>query len=178
MSKKTAIIATFVLLVMCFSLVSCSIVDSLLEEAGIDDLKEKLDTAWSEVGEEGVNNLIDDTWRDYGFGKSLQWPESGNGKHIPKLRTGDTVYSYANESGSSGCICMKNISDEDYDTYKLSLYDLGYRKSTPYEELTDVLLCDGLYIGFTREDDLFYICYGGTAADMISSFKQAKNENA
>lgn len=163
----------FLLIIACFSLVSCSLVSNLLEKVGLGDVKDKLDTAWSEVGKEVLDNLTDSLWREYGFGKSLEWPKDGNGAHVPKLRSGATKYSFASEDGSCGCIYMSDISEENYKKYVTELTELGYKQSLSISQLKEVYVCDGLYIGLLKTDDTLYICYGKSVTELDDVYNAA-----
>ena len=157
MRKKTIIILSVLL---CLMLTSCSTVNELLEEAGIDDLKDKFDTAWSEVGEDAMGNLVDDIWREYGLGRSLNWPEDGNGGLLPKMRSGEYEDSFVSEDGKEGCIIMESVSLDDYGEYVENLKSIGFKQSITVTELDSVYSCDGLYCGFAITEDYFYIVYG------------------
>ena len=163
MRKKTIIILSVLL---CFMLTSCSMVNDLLAEAGIDDLKDKFDTAWSEVGKDAMDDLVDDIWREYGLGRSLNWPETGNGSLIPKLRGGDYEDSFVSEDGSSGCIILNGVSLDEYETYEETLGSLGFRQSLTITGLDTIYSCDGLYCGLKPGEDLFYIVYGETVDEL------------
>ena len=167
MRKKTIIILSFLL---CLMLSSCSTVNDLLEEAGIDDLKDKFDTAWSEVGKDAVGDLVDDIWREYGLGRSLNWPEDGNGALLPKLRESDYEDSFVSEDGREGCIILKNVSSDGYEEYVSTLEDLGFKPSITVTELDSVYSCDGLYCGLKPTEKLFYIVYGESVDGINSVF--------
>ncbi len=173
MRKKTIIILSVLL---CFMLTSCSVVNDLLAEAGIDDLKDKFDAAWSEVGKDAMGDLIDDIWRDYGLGRSLNWPETGNGALLPKLREGDYEDSVISEDGRTGCIILKSVSLGDCEEYVNELVSLGFRQSLTVTSLDAVYSCDGLYCGFRQTADLFYIVYGESVDELNEVFAAVVGE--
>lgn len=173
MRKKTIIILSVLL---CFMLTSCSTVNDLLAEAGIDDLKDKFDAAWSEVGKDAMGNLVDDIWREYGLGRSLNWPENGNGALIPKLRGGDYEDSFVSDDGKSGCIILNGVSFDEYEAYEETLAGLGFRQSLTITELDAIYSCDGLYCGFMPEEELFYIVYGETVDELNEVYAAVMND--
>jgi len=164
-----AFVSKLVLLAFfCFTLTSCSAVSGALEKVGKGDLKEKLDTAWSEVGKEKIDNLIDDVWREYGFGKSLNWPEDGNGVFIPKFRDGKVDYCFVSSGGDCGIIKISGVKEEEYKKYLLSLVDLGYKQTLAKTEFNTVYVFDGLYLGFILEKDenVLFLGYGGSVSQL------------
>ena len=165
------------LALLCLCCSSCSKIFDLLDKAGGGDLKEKLDTAWSEVGKDELDNFADDIWREYGFGKSLGWPDTGNGSSLPKLRDGDTEYSFASEDGKCGCIKTSGVTDEEYEAYISDLEEIGYTESLTNSTLDEVYVCKGLYAGFLRDGETLYICYAGTADEIDDVYTAARNQN-
>ncbi|MDD4125344.1 MAG: hypothetical protein PHW77_06450 [Eubacteriales bacterium] len=165
------------LALFCLYCSSCSKVSDLLDKAGAGDLKEKLDTAWSEVGKDAIDNLADSIWREYGFGRSLAWPDTGNGAFIPKLRGGVTEYSFWSDDGKCGCIYMSDVTKDEYDKYITNLKELGYGFSLTISVLDEVYVCDGLYIGLLREGKTLYICYGESVAELDDVYDAARSQN-
>ena len=108
-------------------LCSCSVINEKLEEYGLDDLGDKLETVWNEVGIDTIRDMTDEAWREFGFGKSLDWPESGPGSKLPVLRSGRMDGSYSN--GSSGFIVMAEITKEARSAYEDELVSLGFSRS-------------------------------------------------
>ena len=164
------------LALFCLCCSSCSAVSNLLDKAGAGDLKEKLDTAWSEVGREAVGEMADNIWREYGFGKSLDWPDSGNGAYIPKFRDGVTEYSFSSDDGKCGCVRMSDVTKDKYDKYITDLQELGYGLSLTVSQLDEVYVCDGLYIGLLKSMETLYICYGESVAELDDVYDAASSQ--
>ena len=105
MAKKTLIFIVFALAAAL--LCSCSFVQSAMEEAGLDrDIREKIDTAWNEVAKDGIKTVADEVWREYGLGRSIEWPSKGNVALHPKLRDGKTEFALSDEGGTYGALCI------------------------------------------------------------------------
>ena len=170
MQKK---ILCILLAFSCLCLVSCSVFSDLLDKAGAGDLKDKLDTAWSEVGKDVIKDIADSLWREYGFGKSLDWPETGNGAHVPKFKGGATEYSFISEEGDCGCIYLSDVSKDEYEKYITGLEEIGYKQSLVISLLDELYGCDGLYIGLLKDDNMLYICYGESVTELDDVYKAA-----
>ncbi|MBQ6183387.1 MAG: hypothetical protein IJK33_05805 [Clostridia bacterium] len=165
-------LAALLALLMC----SCSFIDSAMEEAGLDpDLREKINTAWDEVAKDGIKTVIDDAWREYGLGRSLEWPDKGNGALLPKLRDGKTEFAYRSKDGSYGCICVSGVSKSKLAEYKENLMGLGFAETVAACSVSELYSCDGLIVGFTDLDGDLLICYGNSAEEIDAAHSAAKN---
>ncbi len=170
---QKSVLASFLLILFCLCFASCSAVSDILDKAGAGDLKEKLNTAWSEVGKDALDGLADDIWREYGFGKSLGWPENGNGAHIPKLRGGTVEYAFASGDGGCGLVRLSGVTKDEYENYVNGLKELGFVLSLTISRLDEIYVCDGLYIGFLKEGRTLCICYGESAAELDDVYDAA-----
>ncbi|MBO7401021.1 MAG: hypothetical protein J6U75_07435 [Clostridia bacterium] len=178
MVKKSLCLALAALLVLLMC--SCSFIDSAMEEAGLDpDLRDKINTAWDEVAKEGIKTVIDDAWREYGLGRSLEWPGKGNGALIPKLRDGSTEFAYRSKDGAYGCICVSGVSKSKLAEYKKNLAELGFVETVAACSVSELYSCDGLIVGFTEYEGDLLICYGNSAEEIEAAHAAAENgENA
>lgn len=122
--KASGLLAAVAAASLAMLLCSCSVINEKLEEYGLDDLGDKLETVWNEVGIDTIRDMTDEAWREFGFGKSLDWPESGPGSKLPVLRSGRMDGSYSN--GSSGFIVMAEITQEARSAYEDELVSLGF----------------------------------------------------
>ena len=175
MAKKSLCFTA--LLLVCVLLCSCSFLQSAMEEAGLDaDLREKIDTAWSEVAKDGIKDLIDDAWREYGLGRSIDWPTKGSAAALPKLRDGTVRFSLADDTGSYGSICVTGASEDNIEKYKQKLASLGYAAPEETCDLGELYVCDGLYVGFAVSGDDLFICYGRTAEETDTAYAAALEE--
>lgn len=125
--KASGLLAAVAAASLAMLLCSCSVINEKLEEYGLDDLGDKLETVWNEVGIDTIRDMTDEAWREFGFGKSLDWPESGPGSKLPVLRSGRMDGSYSN--GSSGFIVMAEITQEARSAYEDELVSLGFSRS-------------------------------------------------
>lgn len=175
MAKKSLL---SVLLVLCLALMcSCRFIDSAMEEAGLDrDLRDKIGTAWDEIGKDGIKTVIDDAWREYGLGRSIEWPEKGNGALLPKLRDGKTVFAYRSDKGTYGCICMSGVSESKLAAYKENLKSLGFTETIAACMVSELYSCDGLMTGFTSIGEDLLICYGNSAEEIDMAYEAALKE--
>ena len=140
---------------------------------------DKINTAWDEVAKEGIKTVIDDAWREYGLGRSLEWPGKGNGALIPKLRDGSTEFAYASKDGAYGCICVSGVSKSKLAEYKKNLAELGFVETVAACSVSELYSCDGLIVGFTEYEGDLLICYGNSAEEIEAAHSAAKNgENA
>lgn len=168
--KLCALLAFFCLF---FGLCSCQAVSGLLDKAGAGDLKEKLDTAWSEVGKDALKNFADDIWREYGFGKSIGWPETGNGAHVPKFREGKIESAFISDGGRRGCLRIDGTDSAELEKYKTGLEDIGYQHTITASHFESIYTCDGLYIGFIKNEKTLYICYDESASGLDGIYETA-----
>ncbi len=172
MAKKSLCLAIAVLAAAL--LCSCSFIDSAMAEAGLDgDLRDKIDTAWDEVGKEGIKAVIDDAWREYGLGRSLDWPQKGNGALLPKLRDGKTEFAYSGGNGAYGCICVSGVSGGKLAEYKEKLASIGFAETVAECSVKELYTCDGLTVGFAQLDGDLLICYGNTPEEIDSAYAAA-----
>jgi len=130
------------------SATGCSVVKEILGEEKYEELTGKLTAAWEQVGKDRLSSLTDDAWREFGFGRSLDWPDDPIASALPKLRDGKTEYSYS--AGDGGYIKLKNISDSELDEYLKKLGDMGYKKTVDTPPFNVLVTCDGTYVGFIR----------------------------
>lgn len=126
----------------------CSAVRDILGDEKYDKLSGKLTAAWEQVGKDALGELADDAWREFGFGRSLDWPDDSIASSLPKLRSGKIEYSYS--AGDGGYIKLKNISDSELDEYLACLGEIGYRKTVETPPFTVLVTFDGTYVGFIR----------------------------
>ena len=175
MAKKTLCL---LLCALCAALMcACSFVQSAMEEAGLDqDLREKIDTAWSEVAKDGINNVVDEIWREYGMGRSLEWPSSGSGSLLPKLRDGETLFSLQDEEGDHGSVCLTGVTEEKLNEYKSLLSERGFTETIAASSLSELYSCDGLLVGFAELKDELLLCYGNSVQELESAYEAAVKE--
>ncbi|MBO4501250.1 MAG: hypothetical protein J5760_03320 [Clostridia bacterium] len=175
MAKKSLCFTA--LLLVAALLCSCSFLQSAMEEAGLDaDLREKIDTAWSEVAKDGIKDVLDDAWREYGLGRSIDWPTKGSAAALPKLRDGTVRFALADSSGEFGSICIAGASESNIEKYKQKLASLGYAETQEECSLSELYVCDGLLVGFAGHGGALFIIYGRTAEEIDAAYAAALEE--
>ncbi len=144
------IIIILLAVIICVPITGCSVIEDILGTEKYEMLSNKLSAAWENVGKDALSTLTDDIWREYGFGKSIDWPAEGIGSGLPKFRDGK-VSSYFDES--SGYIKIEDISDGELDEYIDTLGKIGYNSVDTKEPFNVMLVFDGTYVGFIRTSD-------------------------
>lgn len=129
----------------------CSVIKDIMGEEKYEKLSGKISAAWEQVGKDTLAELTDDAWREFGFGRSLDWPQDGIASSLPKLRDGKIELSYSSEHG--GYIKLKGISDSELDEYIGRLEEIGYRKTVKTEPFNALLTFDGAYVGFIKTEN-------------------------
>ena len=148
-----------------------------MEEAGLDqDLRDKIDTAWSEVAKDGIKDVFDEVWREYGLGRSLEWPTSGSGSLLPKLRDGETLFSLQDEEGDRGSVCLTGVTEEKLNEYRELLSERGFTETIASSSLGELFSCDGLMVGFAKLKDELLLCYGNSVPELESAYEAASKE--
>ncbi len=142
------VILILLIALIAISVTGCSVVEDILGEEKYEKLTGKLTAAWEQVGKDRLSSLTDDAWREFGFGRSLDWPDDPIASALPKLRDGKTEYSYS--AGDGGYIKLKSISDSELDEYLNKLQEMGYRKTVDTPPFNVLVTFDGTYVGFIR----------------------------
>ncbi len=177
MAKKTLI---FIVTALAASLLcSCSFVQSAMDEAGLDrDIRDKINTAWDEVAKDGIKTVADEVWREYGLGRSIEWPSKGNGALLPKLRDGKTEFALADEGGTYGAVCISDVSDSSLADYKALLAERGFVETLAACSVGDLYSCDGLMTGFAYPGNKLVICYGNSVEEIDNAYAAAAQKLA
>lgn len=144
------IMLLLLVLLTAFSVSSCSVIKDIMGEEKYEKLSGKLSAAWEKVGKDTLAEITDEAWREFGFGRSIDWPKDGIASSLPKFRDGKVEVSYSAESG--GYIKLKSVSDRDLDEYISRLEELGYRKTVQTDPFNVLLTFDGTYVGFIKTD--------------------------
>ena len=105
---------------------SCSVINEKLEEYGLDDLGDTLETVWNEVGIDTIRDMTDEAWREFGFGKSLDWPEADRAASSRCCAAAEWTAAIER---SSGFIVMAEITKEARSAYEDELVSLGFSRS-------------------------------------------------
>lgn len=177
MAKKMLIfiVAALAAALMC----SCSFIQSAMDEAGLDqDLRDKIDTAWSEVAKDGIKTVADEVWREYGLGRSIEWPSKGNGALLPKLRDGKTEFALSDEGGTYGAVCISGVSESALAEYKAQLIKRGFTETLAACSVGELYSCDGLITGFAYPEDKLIICYGDSVEEIDNAYAAAAQKLA
>ncbi len=131
-----------------FTMTGCSVAKDILGEEKYNELTDKINAAWDRVGKDAIGDLTDDAWREFGFGKSLDWPGDGVGATLPKFRNAHVNSCISDKE--SGHISLSAVSDSDIDEYLQKLYGIGYEKAPQSAPFDTVVVFDGTYVGFVR----------------------------
>ncbi len=144
------IMLLLLVLLVVFSAGGCSVIKDIMGEEKYEKLSGKLSAAWEKVGRDTLAELTDEAWREFGFGRSIDWPEDSIASSLPKFRDGKVEVSYSAENG--GYIKLKGVSDSELDEYIARLEELGYRKTVQTDPFNVLLTFDGTYVGFIKTD--------------------------
>ncbi len=131
-----------------FTMTGCSVAKDILGEEKYNELTEKINTAWEQVGKDAIGDLTDDAWREFGFGKSFDWPSEGVGATLPKFRDANVKSCLSDKE--SGHISLSAVSDADIEAYLQKLYGIGYEKAPKSAPFDTVVVFDGTYVGLVR----------------------------
>ncbi|MEG1743331.1 MAG: hypothetical protein RR246_04110 [Clostridia bacterium] len=151
---------------VCAVLCGCSIVKTIVGEEKYTKIEKKLDKAWSEVGKDALRDLTDDTWRQFGFGKTIDWPKDNLAQALPILRDGKISACYSD--GTRGYIRAESINQSEFDTYLSKYLEKGFKKTVQTPPFSTLVTFNDTYVGFIYDGSSLLSIYYADSFPLIS----------